>query len=87
MTLGKAAEQFLECAYSQLIIFPAAEGMFSVLNRASGSPQHSTLLQGIRLRESERRSQKFRILVFSTVLEHTTGPQCIIVDLMNEHNI
>lgn len=66
--------------------------MFSVLNRASGSSQHSTLLQGIRLRESvfrdqERRSQKFRILVFSTVLEHTTGLQCIIVDLMNEHNI
>lgn len=66
--------------------------MSSVQNRASGSTQHSILAQGTRLRKSEfrdqkRRSPKFRMLVFSTVLEHTTAPQYVGVGLMNEQDM
>ena len=64
----------------------------SVLNRASGSTQHSTLLQRTGVRELEfrdegRSSRKHRILILSTVLEHTVGPQYIIVDLMNKQDM
>lgn len=90
--LWQSSRQFLECPYSQMVVFLAAWGICLQSRLGLLGAQHSILLQETRFRELDFRDQgtksrKFRIVMFYTVLEHSIGPQYIIVDLMNEQDM